>query len=180
MKRKSVFAIVLMIIMICIAPFWGTAESLDDLRDDCISELYNDSNGFSIDTAADTIYDSANNLITIAEKYTDTHPSLSYKIDELKIAMTSLYNTYSDARIPAAKAVVQPAEDLTEALKSISLEETDAKYPDMLLSEIKSQQDIIKRSSYNDSAREFNKIKNSFPASLFSVMSEIKALKVAE
>ena len=58
------------------------------------------------------------------------------------------------------------AQALYDGLKNTQLSEEDEKYPDQLLAQMKSEQDKINRSSYNDEAREFNARLGKFPVNL--------------
>lgn len=169
-----------MAIMVAIAPFLGTNSSLSAERNDAQGEVYYDSTGFSITTAARSRYDAASNLVTIAEKYTDQNPALAELIDELEYAMQKVNASYGVNIVKTSHEITEPAHALAEALEQMELSEEDSKYPANLVSELDSLQDKIYRSSYNEAAESFNEILNSFPVNFFSILGNTEELPIAQ
>ena len=72
------------------------------------------------------------------------------------------------------------AQVLFEELEKTQLSETDKKYPGQLMAQMKSQQDMIVRSSYNDDARAFNERLERFPVNFLKYAAFVKPLGVFE
>ena len=167
MKKKNVIAVLFMVLMIVIAIPTGMLHSIDDLR----SEHEGSHNAVSqgLNTRADT----AQNLVTIAEKYVDQDLNLETCIDWVDYYTQESINQDTEHFTKEVKEantrLTDAVQELYDELKKVELSEKDQDYPDQLLALMKSEQDKIERSSYNDDAREFNQLIRNFPLNLVSI-----------
>ena len=172
MKKKNVIAVLFMVLMIVIAIPTGMFRSIDKLRDDAAGTYYYDSTGYAVYQGLDTRMETAENLITVAERYVAQDTQLKARIDLVEYYI-GMYNTNFDREADGFAQTVEANTGLTDAvqelydeLKEVDLSEKDRDYPDQLLALMKSEQDKIERSSYNDDARAFNDQIRKFPLSL--------------
>lgn len=158
----------------------GVGHSLNDLRDDAQSEFYSDKTGYSIWDGLEARREAANNLLTVAKKYTGEHTELISRVDALEHQVQASENAYDDTFATEAAVNFElgaQAKYLAEALEGIELEEKDRKYPAQLLAQMESEQDKIERSSYNDTAREFNRRLKVFPVNVLYRFTDVKRLE---
>lgn len=140
----------------------GVNRSLAKLRESAAEDYYYDKTGYIIYDGIDLREAAAANLITVAERYSAENPQLEKLMDELDYRIQVSANTLemddeTFTEIEAANAALdQPAYALAAELEKLDLSEKDKKYPAQLIAQMDSEQDKIKRSSYNDHAREFN------------------------
>ncbi|CCX37667.1 putative uncharacterized protein [Clostridium sp. CAG:1013] len=167
-----------MVVMILVAVPWGVHNSLTKLREYAEGSYYYDNTGYAIYDGIDVREATANNLITLARKYTDVNTNLVGLIDELDYNVRLSQNSYGNFEEEAQvnQAMGDAAQALYEELKKTELEETDQKYPDQLIAQMESEQDKINRSSYNDDAREFNARLEKFPVNLLRGLAGVSPL----
>lgn len=167
-----------MIAMILVAVPWGVHNSLTQLRENAEGSYYYDNTGFAIYDGIESREAAANNLITLARKYTDVNTDLVGLIDELDYNVRLSQNSYGDfeEESQANQAMGQTAQALYEELKKTELSEADQKYPDQLIAQMESEQDKINRSSYNEDAREFNARLEKFPVNLLRGVAGVSPL----
>lgn len=138
----------------------GVNRSFDRLREDAMDSYYYDGTGYAIYQGIDMREDAANNLLTVAKRYVEKNPGLDPYIGDLEYRVKYLENLYDfqgfEQEVEANRLLGEAAQALYEQLETVELSEKDEKYPRQLIAEIESEQDKIERSSYNDSAREFN------------------------
>lgn len=160
----------------------GAKSSFKDLRREAESDYYYDNTGYAIYEGIDKREEAAKNLITVANKYVEANPSLDPYIDELEYRVKYSQNMYSYQcgvkEVEANALMGQAAEDLYEQLEKIELAEKDAKYPAQLIAEMRSEQDKLERSSYNDGAREFNSKLNKYPMKALNIFLDIEEMGV--
>lgn len=162
----------------------GAKSSFEDLRRKAESDYYYDATGYAIYEGIDKREEAANNLITVAKKYVDSNPELDPYIDELEYRVKYSQNMYlyqcGEKEVEANYLMGQAAEDLCEQLEQIELAEKDAKYPAQLIAEMRSEQDKIERSSYNDGAKEFNDRLDKYPMKALNILLDIEQMGVFE
>lgn len=161
MRKKNLAAGIFMGVAIAVSIPLGINSSLSRVRDEAESSYYYDQAGYAIYDGLDIRREAANSLITLAGRYKEQDPDLAGLIDDLDYRVKASENAWSDdhtflSEAQANYAMDAPAEALAEALNNIELSEKDKKYPDQLIAQMRSEQDKINRSSYNDSAREYN------------------------
>ena len=147
----------------------GGAHFPDKIAGRCgKNTYYYDNAGYAIYEGVEERQATANNLITVAERYTSENPALTELIGDLEYTVRLAQNSYDDfaEEAQANQMMTDAAQALYDELKNTQLSEEDAKYPDQLLAQMKSEQDKINRSSYNDEAREFNARLGKFPVNL--------------
>lgn len=177
MKKKNLIAAMAMIILIVASIPLGIVRSVQPIRSDAENEYYYDDTGFAIYEGLDARVAACNNLLKVADKYKSENPELDSYISELEHVTKKAENAYNmKDRAPADKLLNTPAEALANALKAVELSEADAKYPDTLIAELKSQQDKISRSSYNEKASGYNDVLRGFPVSLLAKLGVLKEL----
>ncbi len=161
-KKKHIGAAVFMAVAIAASVPLGINRSLAKARDEAAGDYYYDRTGYIIYDGIDQREAEAKNLITVAKRYSDENPELKKLIDELEYRVEVSENTLemddeTFTSIAAANAAMdQPARALAQALEELPLEEKDKKYPAQFIANMDSEQDKIKRSSYNDQARDYN------------------------
>ena len=178
MKKSSVIgACVLAATLVLTVPL-GVHTSLTALRDEANSSYYYDQTGFAIYEGIENREAAASNMITVAERYTDENPALTSLIGDLDYAVDYSQNCWDgDSGLAEANQLMgQAAQALYEELKNTQLSETDQKYPDQLIAQMKSEQDKINRSNYNEDAREFNARLEKFPVNLLRGVAGIEPL----
>lgn len=163
-KKKSkgtAFAAVFMALAIAGSIPLGVNRSLSRLRETASQSYYYDQAGYAIYDGIEKRRAAASDLVTLANRYKDQEPKLESLIDSLEYRIKSSENAWSDddTFAPEAQAnagLDEPAQALATALEGMDLSEKDRKYPQQIMDQMKSEQDKIQRSSYNDDAKEFN------------------------
>ena len=117
------------------------------------------------------------------ERYTEENEKLEPLINELdraiKVSQNTTYGDFGE-EAEANLRLGDAAQVLFEELEKTQLSETDKKYPGQLMAQMKSQQDMIVRSSYNDDARAFNERLERFPVNFLKYAAFVKPLGVFE
>lgn len=178
MKKSSVIGACVLAATLVLAVPLGVHTSLTALRDEANSSYYYDQTGFAIYEGIENREAAASNMITVAERYTDENPALTSLIGDLDYAVDYSQNCWDgDSGLAEANQLMgQAAQALYEELKNTQLSETDQKYPDQLIAQMKSEQDKINRSNYNEDAREFNARLEKFPVNLLRGVAGIEPL----
>lgn len=183
---KNAVAALIMTLMIVLSIPLGVNRSFARLREDVEHEYYYDSTGYALWEGVNARRESAQNLITIAEKYVDEYPELQTPIDELgfRVLQENSYTTLEDETFTSIVKInselTQDAYELYWALEKVPLAEKDKEYPWQIMVDLKSEQDKLHRSSYNDLAREYNARLEKFPANVLRHLSGIKPMGVFE
>ena len=179
MKKRNAAAAVFMGVAIAASIPLGINRSLDRLKDDVEEKYFYDQAGYSIGDGLEIRRDAAYNLVSLAEKYADKAPELQGLIDELERQLAISENTWYDLTEEEARANLgldAPAEALAAALEKLELSDQDKKYPGQMLGQMRSEQDKINRSSYNEEARAFNaKVERLSPMALTKPMADFSA-----
>ena len=168
MKKSSVIGACVLAAAVVLSVPLGVHTSLTSLREEANLSYYYDKTGFAIWEGVENREAAASNMITVAERYTSENPALTGLIGDLEYTVRLAQNSYGDfaGEAQANQMMTGAAQALYDGLKNTQLSEEDEKYPDQLLAQMKSEQDKINRSSYNDEAREFNARLGKFPVNL--------------
>ncbi len=162
-KKRHVGAAIFMAAAIAASIPLGANRSLMKLREEASGHYYYDDTGYALYEGLERRCAEANNLITLAEKYAEQDSGLRALSDSLEhqVKLFEKYE-YEDEnqtfqKIASLNAQLdQPAEALAAALEKADLSENDKKYPAQILANMRSEQDKLARSSYNDQARDYN------------------------
>lgn len=162
-KKKHPFAALFMAAAIIAAVPLGINSSLSELREEASDSYYYDQGGYAIYEGLEKRRAAASDLVTLAKRYTDKEPSLEALADDLEYQVRCAERAVFDGEetgfadtVRANQALDSSAQALADALEQVGLAEKDKKYPGQLIAQMKSEQDKIQRSSYNDNAREYN------------------------
>ena len=168
MKKKNAIGACVLAAAIVLAVPLGVHTSLTKLREDAENTYYYDNAGYAIYEGVEERQATANNLITVAERYTSENPALTELIGDLEYTVRLAQNSYDDfaEEAQANQMMTDAAQALYDELKNTQLSEEDAKYPE----------DKINRSSYNDEAREFNARLGKFPVNLLLPLVGVEPL----
>ena len=166
MKKKNdgvkavgrVSAVIAMVVLILAAIPVGACISLSRERNNVTAEYY----VYGVLDQVSMMVSEASNLVTIAEKYSETDLTL---VDAVRTAQ----NAVKKAERPADKYAA--LNDLTTAvkamyrqIKNIDMNEEDATYRESLMSNYNSDLDYLMRDDYNDKAAAFNDALHNSPA----------------
>ena len=183
---KNAVAALIMTLMIVLSIPLGVNRSFARLREDVEHEYYYDSTGYALWEGVNARRESAQNLITIAEKYVDEYPELQTPIDELgfRVLQENSYTTLEDETFTSIVKInsdlTLDAYELADTLNQLTLSDKDAKYVGKIMVDMIAEQDKLQRSSYNDLAREYNARLEKFPANVLRHLSDIKPMGVFE
>lgn len=162
-KKKHPFAALFMAAAIIAAVPLGINSSLSELREEASDSYYYDQGGYAIYEGLEKRQAAASGLVTLAKRYTDKEPSLESLADELEyqVHCAEMVDFEDKDRgffdtVRANQNLDAPAQKLAETLEQVDLAEKDKKYPGQLIAQMKSEQDKIQRSSYNEDARDYN------------------------
>ncbi len=162
MKKKNLAGVIFMGAAIAVSIPLGINRSLTRIREDMGGSFYYDKAGYSICDGLEKRRAAAKDLLTLAGRYSGSAPGLPELIEELDYQVRIADGAWSGddtflEEAAANSALDGPAGELAAALNSVELSEKDKKYPDQLIAQMKSEQDKINRSSYNDDAMEYNR-----------------------
>ena len=162
MKKKNAIGACVLAAAIVLAVPLGVHTSLTKLREDAENTYYYDNAGYAIYEGVEERQATANNLITVAERYTSENPALTELIGDLEYTVRLAQNSYDDfaEEAQANQMMTDAAQALYDELKNTQL----------------SEQDKINRSSYNDEAREFNARLGKFPVNLLLPLVGVEPL----
>lgn len=170
MKKKNdgvkavgrVSAVIAMVVLILAAIPVGACISLSRERNNVTAEYYGSDDVYGVLDQVSMMVSEASNLVTIAEKYSETDLTL---VDAVRTAQ----NAVKKAERPADKYAA--LNDLTTAvkamyrqIKNIDMNEEDAAYRESLMSNYNSDLDYLMRDDYNDKAAAFNDALHNSPA----------------
>lgn len=140
----------------------GACISLSRERNNVTAEYYGSDDVYGVLDQVSMMVSEASNLVTIAEKYSETDLTL---VDAVRTAQ----NAVKKAERPADKYAA--LNDLTTAvramynqIKNIDMNEEDATYRESLKSNYNSDLDYLMRDDYNDKAAAFNDALHNSPA----------------
>lgn len=186
MKKSNLMAGIFMAVAIAVSIPIGINRTLIRQREDIEYTFYSDQAGYSIYDGIENRQEAARSLLTLAQRYKDKEPGLEELIDALDYRVNVSMNVWSDdgtftAEAQANEAMDEPAQALADALNGAQLSEKDKKYPDQLIKQMRSEQDKINRSSYNDEARAFNaKVRSLAPMAIVKRMADFSEPQPAE
>lgn len=178
-RKRNIIGAAVMAGLIFAAMPLGVGRSMEDLRDDAESAYYYDSTGYAIYDGLEKRREAAHNLLTVAQRYTETHPEIISYTQALEYQVQANESAYDDTFYWAGATNMEmgaAAEALALELEKLPLEEKDKKYPAQMIAQMRSEQDKIERSSYNDEARAFNARLHSFPVNLLRNFTDVKEL----
>jgi hypothetical protein len=162
-KKKHPFAALFMAAAIIAAVPLGINSSLSEMREEAFDSYYYDQGGYAIYEGLEKRQAAASDLATLAKRYTDKEPSLEALADDLEYQVRCAEMAVFDGEetgfadtVRANQALDSSAQALADALEQVDLAEKDKKYPAQIIANMRSEQDKINRSSYNDKARAFN------------------------
>ena len=159
-RKRNIIGAAVMAGLIFAAMPLGVAHSMEDLRDDAESAYYYDSTGYAI-------YDGL------------AHPEIISYTQALEYQVQANESAHDDTFYWAGATNMEmgaAAQALALELEKLPLEEKDKKYPAQMIAQMRSEQDKIERSSYNDEARAFNARLHSFPVNLLRNFTDVKEL----
>lgn len=172
-KSRRTTAWIVTIIIVFFSSGFGVAKTAAMMRRDAES-YFSGNNSITEDLDTKTGY--AHNIITIAKKYLEE--------DDVKALRQSI-NQMDTAKTPSLKykANLQLNDDVSQLkirLESLgdAVKDMDKLYLDKMIFNIQSIDDIINKSGYNSSARDYNTAVNSIPASLFKNIFGIRNLEL--
>ncbi len=177
MKTKNLVGGIIMSAAILASVPLGVNRSLIKLRDRAAEDYYYDKGGYAIYEGIEKRREAAQNLITVAERYTQQEPGLEGLIDELEYRISASENAWSGddtfwEEAEANRNLDPMAAAIASTLEELDLSERDKKYPGQMIAQMESEQDKIERSSYNDDARSFNqKVERLRPIALVKPMA---------
>lgn len=179
MKKQNLIGAVIMTGLILLAMPLGVAHSLEELRDEAEWQFYGDRTGYSIYDSLEARREAANNLLTVARKYTDDNQGLTTYVNELEYQVQASEWAYSDSHAVEAQVnflLGEAANELAGQMESAGLSEQDEKYRVQLIAQMASEQDKIERSSYNAAALKFNEHLYVFPVNFFKHFMDVEEL----
>ena len=151
-----------MVVLILAAIPVGACISLSRERNNVTAEYYGSDDVYGVLDQVSMMVSEASNLVTVAEKYSETDLTL---VDAVRTAQ----NAVKKAERPADKYTA--LNDLTTAVKAmyrqvknIDMNEEDATYRESLMSNYNSDLDYLMRDDYNDKAAAFNDALHNSPA----------------
>ncbi|QHQ59927.1 hypothetical protein Ana3638_03305 [Anaerocolumna sedimenticola] len=179
LKSKKT-AVIITSILVLISILYGSHHSLTKLRSEVKEVFFNGENasGKSINSDLEYISDECYNLTVVAGRYID-------KDDERIINILNSRELLEKADNPGrkfktGKKLIEIATVLYNDLKVMELSERDRYYTESFPVNVRSRELIISHNSYNDKAREFNRILKVFPANLLRRMTFVKTLELYE
>lgn len=155
-------AVIAMVVLILVSIPVGACVSLSRERSKVTAEYYGSDDVYGVLDQVSMMISEASNLVTIAEKYSETDLTL---VDAVRTAQ----NNVRKAERPSEKYAA--LHDLTTAvkalyrqIKTIDMEEEDATYRESLMAGYNSDADYLMRDDYNDMAAAFNDTLHNSPA----------------
>lgn len=182
--QNKTFAIITMILCIIIGTLIGSHNSLSKLSSKAEAIFFSGVNndGISIESDLNRRSELARNLVTVASSYLpkDSEPlnAVSTARDYLNTA-TSISEKYD-----ANKALDEAVYSLYSLLETQGITEKDelinnySKNPSRIYTDFRSFGDTITHDKYNEYAKEFNYILESFPANILGKLTMIKPLEL--
>lgn len=184
MKKKSAIGALFMAAAILVSVPLGVNRSFARMREEVEGQYYLDLTGYAIWDGIDKRVDTAKNLLTVAERYTEQDPELDTYMDNLERAALECENTHVDdvqevGEIVERNARIgEEAQKLADRLETLDLSEKDAKYPRQLMADLDAEHDKIQRSSYNDEAIAYNNKLEKFPVNYLQRVSGLEPLGI--
>ncbi|WP_369298675.1 DUF4854 domain-containing protein [uncultured Neglectibacter sp.] len=194
-KTKSVLCALAMAVVILLSIFLGGVRSLKRQRTDILDNHYfHDESGFAVTQGLNRELKNVRDMVALAQNYATYVPWIQNYIDSLDYQADFCENSCRSGTPEEAAAYHQlclAAETLYGQLWQIELKETDLSYPQWqeewetdqaffgsYLELINSTQSNLKRSSYNENARQFNELLDRFPGSVLKRLFRIEKLGV--
>lgn len=172
--RKSPVAISIMIITILLSSLLGGWRSLLKEQKAVEDYFYNGprGDGYSIQDDLEYIGATSNNFKTVAVRYIANDDPLIIALTEARLALASA-KTIPEKYLAAA-TLSDAVAALHDSLDPNKMNSTDKGFRASLYDDIKSAMQRISHNGYNDVAREFNQIIETFPAKIIAKFVGIK------
>ena len=159
-------AVIFMCALIAISVLYGGMRSVNVYRNTVIDEYH--SGGAA--AAADGVFSSAYNLLSVAERYIPDDSAALELRDALAESENQNLSIVSEHK--AVKEVIYKSNALYKKLGECTLAETDETYRVKLFYNIKSYYSILCKNEYNLSAAEYNADMQKYPARLFMRLAQ--------
>ncbi len=177
LKDKKI-AVLLMILMIVLGTAFGSHRSLMKLYNSAQNIFYIGENkdGLSIQHDLEDRVEYSGYLVKVAEKYMSSDNKLIADVKSSKDALKNAdtIKEKSNANYQLYSAV----RALYDELGNYKLTEKDVQYRREYYASFSSFGDTISGSSYNNAAREYNRVLNSFPANILGRLTAIRELDI--
>ena len=166
MKKKNdgvkavgrVSAVIAMVVLILAAIPVGACISLSRERNNVTAEYYGSDDVYGVLDQVSMMVSEASNLVTIAEKYSETDLTL---VDAVRTAQNAVKTADKYAALNDLTTAVKA---MYRQIKNIDMNEEDATYRESLMSNYNSDLDYLMRDDYNDKAAAFNDALHNSPA----------------
>lgn len=161
---KTPVAAIIMIAVIILSALFGCRRSLLKEQKTVENYFFNgiDGDGYSIQNDLETICATSVNMKTIASRYIEVTDPLITEMTNARQALTDAH-TVSE-KYTAAMNLYDAVTTLYNSLDPNMMNSTDKGFRASLYDDITSAMQRISHNGYNDAAREFNSILESFPA----------------
>ena len=171
------FAVPVTAAMVILSIGMGAGLSLSSLRNDALDIYTEGESGWGgIQTDYDTILDSGENLLTVAERYLDANDT---RIRSVELGLEAMRDAQSPSeQCTAAQTTRTAVDNLDEQLLTMTLSETDQQFQNELIVDIEAGYRRISQSTYNETAEAFNRKLQQFPAGIFADMMGIEPLEL--
>ena len=176
-RRNAWFVTLLIIILVTVV---SAGSSLNKLRKQADNVFYNGEgmDGMGIQHDLDMIMSYCSNLTVVASRYMDKEHDLVKAVNNNKDALEAAETP--DKKYQGAQNLFQSVTELYVYMGDLHLSEKDQDFHDSIYADIESRYIIISRSTYNQYAKEFNIIRNRFPANILSAITSVPALELYE
>lgn len=167
-----------MLAVILTSSVLGCRRSLLSVRNAAEDYFYSgeDGDGNSIQSDLEYMVATASNFKTIAVRYKDSSDQLISELNDARLALASA-KTISEKYV-AASELFDAVTALHGALDPNEMNSTDKSFRSSLYDDITSAMQRISHNGYNDAAREFNSLLESFPASFISRFVGIEPIQL--
>ena len=167
MKKKNdgvkavgrVSAVIAMVVLILAAIPVGACISLSRERNNVTAEYYGSDDVYGVLDQVSMMVSEASNLVTIAEKYSETDLTL---VDAVRTAQKKAERPAD--KYAALNDLTTAVQALYRQIKNIDMSEEDATYRESLRSNYYSDLDYLMCDDYNDKAAAFNDALHNSPA----------------
>ena len=177
MLKKRGTAIVILIAVAVLGILFGTHRSLNHLRHEAREVSYQgaEGDGYGIDNKLHQRSDKAADLCKVAARY-----ALESETEAVREAITALDSAKNAGEAcEANRALTAAVDTLSAGLELAALSEEDAAYRVSLTADLTSYELQLERlaEDYNQKARAFNRILDSFPAGILARITGLHTLE---
>lgn len=180
MKKRNIFAALVMVLLILGSLVFGSYRSARKLRDQHLRDYYRDGDGNSISAQLNVRLDEAQNLTKLAVKYQEAHPELSPLVDEVLAAVEAGHTIHNVGEQTAHNdaALETSMSALADAFEQLPLTQTDRQAVNGIRVDFRSAGQKIAHSSYNGDAQEFNDRLTRFPLNVMERLGILEPLPI--